>query len=160
MEKLIPVEMNINNQHYKLEVSSSKRLLDVLREDLNLTATKECCGIGECGACTVLVNGKAVLSCLMLAAEADGAEIFTAEGLADNGQLSALQKAFLEKGAVQCGFCIPGQLIAATYLLAQNPHPTREEVEEGIAGNLCRCGGYERIIEAILSVAEKGEEQQ
>jgi carbon-monoxide dehydrogenase small subunit len=160
MEKLVPIEMNINNQHYKLEVSPSKRLLDVLREDLDLTATKECCGIGECGACTVLVNGKAVNSCLMLAVEADGATIFTAEGLASNGRLDALQEAFLEKGAVQCGFCIPGQLIAAKYLLTQNPHPTREEVEEGMAGNLCRCGGYERIIEAVLSVAEKEEEQQ
>jgi carbon-monoxide dehydrogenase small subunit len=160
MEKLVPIEMNINNQHYKLEVSPSKRLLDVLREDLDLTATKECCGIGECGACTVLVNGKAVNSCLMLAVEADGATIFTAEGLASNGRLDALQQAFLEKGAVQCGFCIPGQLIAAKYLLTQNPHPTREEVEEGMAGNLCRCGGYERIIEAVLSVAEKREEQQ
>ncbi len=159
MEKLIPIEMNINNQHYKLEVSPSKRLLDVLREDLDLTATKECCGIGECGACTVLVNGKAVNSCLMLAVEADGATILTAEGLASNGRLDALQEAFLEKGAVQCGFCIPGQLMAAKYLLTQNPHPTREEVEEGMAGNLCRCGGYERIIEAVLSVAEKGEEQ-
>ncbi len=160
MENLIPIEMNINNQHYKLEVSPSKRLLDVLREDLNLTATKECCGIGECGACTVLVNGKAVNSCLMLAVEADGAEILTAEGLSGNGHLDSLQEAFLEHGAVQCGFCIPGQLMAAKYLLTQNPHPTREEVEEGMAGNLCRCGGYERIIEAVLSVAEKGEEQQ
>ncbi len=160
MEKLVPIEMNINNQHYKLEVSPSKRLLDVLREDLDLTATKECCGIGECGACTVLVNGRAVNSCLMLAVEADGTTIFTAEGLASNGRLDALQEAFLEKGAVQCGFCIPGQLIAAKYLLTQNPHPTREEVEEGMAGNLCRCGGYERIIEAVLSVAEKREEQQ
>jgi carbon-monoxide dehydrogenase small subunit len=160
MENLIPVTMNINNQHYTFEVSPSKRLLDVLREDLNLTATKECCGIGECGACTVLVNGKAINACLMLAVEADGAEIFTAEGLADKGRLDALQEAFLQHGAVQCGFCIPGQLIAAKYLLTQNPHPTREEVIEGMAGNLCRCGGYERIIEAVLSVAEKEEEVQ
>jgi len=160
MEKRIPIEMDINNLHYKLEVSPSKRLLDVLREQLDFTATKECCGIGECGACTVLVNGKAVDSCLMFAVEADGATIFTAEGLSQNGHLNALQEAFLEKGAVQCGFCTPGQLISATYLLSNNPHPTREEVEEGMAGNLCRCGCYERIIDAVLSVSEKKEEKK
>lgn len=160
MNRLIPVEMDINNQHYKLEVPPNKRLLDVLRDDLDLIATKECCGIGECGACTVLVNGKAINSCLMLAVEADGAKILTAEGLSDNGRLDSLQEAFLEKGAVQCGFCIPGQLISAKYLLTQNPHPTREEVVEGMAGNLCRCGGYERIIEAVISVAEKAEEKK
>ncbi|GAB6275585.1 MAG: (2Fe-2S)-binding protein [Rectinema sp.] len=160
MEKLVPIEMNINYQHYRLNVSPTKRLLDVLREDLDLIGTKECCGIGECGACTVLVNGRAINSCLMLAVEADGADILTAEGLSNNGRLDSLQEAFLEKGAVQCGFCIPGQLIAAKYLLTQNPHPTRQEVEEGMAGNLCRCGGYERIIDAVISVAEKGEKQK
>jgi len=108
----------------------------------------------------VLVNGRAINSCLMLAVEADGADILTAEGLSNNGRLDSLQEAFLEKGAVQCGFCIPGQLIAAKYLLTQNPHPTRQEVEEGMAGNLCRCGGYERIIDAVISVAEKGEKQK
>jgi carbon-monoxide dehydrogenase small subunit len=159
MEKLVSIEMNINNQHYKLEVSPARRLLDVLREELDLTATKECCGIGECGACTVLVNGQAINSCLMLAVEADGATILTAEGLSDNGRLDSLQEAFLKKGAVQCGFCIPGQLISAKYLLTQNPHPTRQEVEEGMAGNLCRCGGYERIIDAVISASEKGEEK-
>jgi carbon-monoxide dehydrogenase small subunit len=159
MEKLVSIEMNINNQHYKLEVSPARRLLDVLREELDLTATKECCGIGECGACTVLVNGRAINSCLMLAVEADGATILTAEGLSDNGRLDSLQEAFLKKGAVQCGFCIPGQLISAKYLLTQNPHPTRQEVEEGMAGNLCRCGGYERIIDAVISASEKGEEK-
>jgi carbon-monoxide dehydrogenase small subunit len=160
MDKLIPIEMNINNKHYALEVPPNKRLLDVLRDDLDLIATKECCGIGECGACTVLVNGKAINSCLMLAVEADGTEIITAEGLSNNGRLDSLQEAFLEKGAVQCGFCIPGQLISAKYLLTKNPHPTREEVIEGMAGNLCRCGGYERIIEAVMSAAEKGEEKK
>ncbi|SLM17683.1 xanthine dehydrogenase, Fe-S binding subunit [uncultured spirochete] len=160
MEKLIPVEMNINYQHYQLNVSPTKRLLDVLREDLGLIGTKECCGIGECGACTVLVNGRAINSCLMLAVEADGTDILTVEGLSHNGRLDSLQEAFLEKGAVQCGFCIPGQLIAAKYLLTQNPHPTRQDVEEGMAGNLCRCGGYERIIDAIMSVAENGEAQE
>lgn len=154
MKNRIPVEMNINNQHYALDVDPEMRLLDVLRENLDFTATKECCGIGECGACTVLVNGKAIDSCLMLAVEADGATILTAEGLAQNGHLDDLQKAFLEKGAVQCGFCTPGQLMSATYLLAQNPHPNREEVEEGMAGNLCRCGCYERIIEAVLAVSQ------
>jgi carbon-monoxide dehydrogenase small subunit len=155
VEKLIPVEMTINNQHYSLQVPPSMRLLDLLREKLDFTGTKECCGIGECGACTVLVDGKAVDSCLMLAVEADGATILTAEGLARDGRLSDLQKTFLEKGAVQCGFCTPGQLMSASYLLSQNPHPTREEVEEGMAGNLCRCGCYERIIDAVLTVSGK-----
>ncbi|HOO02846.1 MAG TPA: (2Fe-2S)-binding protein [Rectinema sp.] len=159
MSKLIPIEIDINNRNYRLEVSPSMRLLDLLREKLDFTATKECCGIGECGACTVLVNGRAVDSCLMLAVEADGASVLTTEGLSQDGHLNDLQEAFLEKGAVQCGFCTPGQLISATYLLSHNPHPTREEVEEGMAGNLCRCGCYERIIDAVISVSEKMEEK-
>ena len=156
MSNSMKIACTINKKKYSLNVDANKRLLDVLRDDLDLIATKECCGIGECGACTILLNGRAVNSCLVLAAEADGAEIVTAEGLGDGENLDALQRAFLDHGAVQCGFCIPSQLISAEYLLAQNPHPTREEVEEGMAGNLCRCGGYERIIDAVISVAEKG----
>lgn len=159
METVMHIEMTINNHHYEMDVSPTKRLLDVLRDDLDLIATKECCAIGECGACTVIVNGRAVDSCLMLAVEADGATILTSEGLSRDGKMNALQEAFLEKGAVQCGFCTPGQLMAATYLLSQNSHPTREEVEEGLAGNLCRCGSYEQIIDAVLSAAEKMEEK-
>lgn len=149
-----PIEMTVNGRRRALDVAVHHTLLDVLREDLELTGTKECCLVGECGACTVMVNGRIVDSCLMLAVEADGAEIVTVEGLAQNGQLNPLQQAFLDKGAVQCGFCIPGQLIAAQALLAGNPHPTVDEVHEGLAGNLCRCAGYVQITEAVLSVAE------
>ena len=129
-------------------------LLDVLRDDLGLTGTKECCLVGECGACTVILNGRSVDSCLVLAAEADGGTVLTVEGLAVDGRLSALQQAFLDTGAAQCGFCIPGQLLAAHALLALTPHPDRAEVEEGLAGNLCRCAGYEQIIEAVLRAAD------
>lgn len=151
----IPIEMTVNGRRRALKVAPHRTLLDVLREDLELIGTKECCRVGECGACSVIVDGRVVDSCLMLAVEADGANVTTVEGLADDGRLSSLQEAFLDKGAVQCGFCIPGQLMSARALLSQNPHPTRGEIEEGMAGNLCRCGSYERIIEAILGVAEE-----
>src|SRR5581483_2029798 len=114
-------------------------LLDVLRDEIGLTGTKECCRMGECGACTVLLNGRAVDSCLVLAVEAEGAEVITIEGLAEHGELDALQQAFLDKGAVQCGFCVPGMILSAKYLLQTTPHPTREEVQDALAGNLCRC---------------------
>ncbi len=140
----------------QLEVSVQHSLLDVLRDDLNLTGAKECCGEGECGACTVLVDGRAVNSCLMLAVEADGSEIITVEGLADDGRLDALQEAFLEEGAVQCGFCTPGMLMSAKYLLMKNPHPTPAQVNEGLAGNLCRCAGYTRIVQALIVASQGG----
>lgn len=158
MDNTLPIEFTVNGRRRALDVAVHHTLLDVLREDLELTGTKECCLVGECGACTVMVNGRIVDSCLMLAVEADGAEIVTVEGLAQNGQLNPLQQAFLDKGAVQCGFCIPGQLIAAQALLAENPHPSVDEIHEGLAGNLCRCAGYVQITEAVLSVAE-GEHQ-
>jgi carbon-monoxide dehydrogenase small subunit len=154
MDNTLAIEITVNGRRRALDVAVHHTLLDVLREDLELTGTKECCLVGECGACTVMVNGRIVDSCLMLAVEADGAEIVTVEGLAQNGQLNPLQQAFLDKGAVQCGFCIPGQLIAAQALLAGNPHPSVDEVHEGLAGNLCRCAGYVQITEAVLSVAE------
>jgi aerobic-type carbon monoxide dehydrogenase small subunit (CoxS/CutS family) len=150
----IPLAFTVNGQAYTLEVAPQHTLLDILRKQLDLTGTKECCAEGECGACTVLVNGRAVNSCLMLAVEADGCEIITIEGLAVNGQLSPLQKAFLAEGAVQCGFCIPGMIMSAHYLLQQNPRPTEAEVKEGLAGNLCRCAGYSRIIEAVLAASK------
>ncbi len=125
----------------------------MLRDDLGLTGTKECCLVGECGACTVLIDGSSVDSCLVLGVEADGARVTTVEGLAVDGRLSPLQQAFLDSGAAQCGFCIPGQLIAAQALLDATPHPSRAEVEDGLAGNLCRCAGYEQIIEAVLAAA-------
>jgi carbon-monoxide dehydrogenase small subunit len=154
MGNTLPIVITVNGRRRALDVQVNHTLLDVLRDDLELTGTKECCLVGECGACTVMFNGRIVDSCLMLAAEADGAEILTVEGLAQDGQLNPLQQAFLDNGAVQCGFCTPGQLIAAQALLAGNPHPSVEEVQEGLAGNLCRCGCYFQITEAVLSVAE------
>jgi carbon-monoxide dehydrogenase small subunit len=144
------IELTVNGRSRSMEVAPYHTLLDVLRDDLGLTGTKECCLVGECGACTVLVDGLAVDSCLMLGVEADGTTIATVEGLATGDRLSPLQAAFLETGAAQCGFCIPGQLVAATALLADVPHPTRAEVEEGLAGNSCRCAGYEQIIEVLM----------
>jgi carbon-monoxide dehydrogenase small subunit len=129
-------------------------LLDLLRTQLELTGTKECCAVGECGACTVLMDGRAVNACLVFAVEADGSEIVTIEGLASAGELSPLQDAFLAEGSVQCGFCIPGMVMAAEALLRANPRPTADEVREGLAGNLCRCGGYTRIVSAVLRAAE------
>jgi carbon-monoxide dehydrogenase small subunit len=158
MDNTLPIEITVNGRRRTLEVAVHHTLLDVLRDDLELNGAKECCLVGECGACTVLVDGRAVDSCLMLAVEADGAEIVTVEGLATDGQLDPLQQAFLDKGAVQCGFCIPGQLMAAHALLAANPHPTVDEVQEGLAGNLCRCACYFQITEAVLSVAEAAHE--
>jgi carbon-monoxide dehydrogenase small subunit len=149
-----PIQVTVNGRRRVLDVAVHHSLLDVLRDDLGLTGTKECCLVGECGACTVIVDGRPVDSCLVLAVEADGAEITTVEGLAAEGRLSALQQAFLDTGAVQCGFCIPGQLMSATALLGENPHPTVPEVQEGLAGNLCRCAGYLQITEAVLAAAE------
>jgi aerobic-type carbon monoxide dehydrogenase small subunit (CoxS/CutS family) len=148
------INLVVNGRARALEAAVHHTLLDALRDDLNLTGTKECCLVGECGACTVIVDGRIVDSCLMLAVEADGAEIRTVEGLAEDGQLSRLQQAFLDKGAVQCGFCTPGQLMAAHSLLDGNSNPSLDEIQEGLAGNLCRCGCYYQITEAIQSVAE------
>jgi len=150
------IDLTVNGRARSIEVAPHHTLLEVLRDDLGLTGTKECCLVGECGACTVLVDDRSVDSCLMLAAEADGATVTTVEGLASGNRLHPLQAAFLRTGAAQCGFCIPGQLISALALLALNPHPTRVEIEEGLAGNLCRCAGYEQIIEAVLTAAHAG----
>ncbi|WP_338823215.1 Nicotinate dehydrogenase small FeS subunit [Moorella humiferrea] len=150
------VRLKVNGEDYTVAVEPDKTLLWLLREELDLTGTKEGCGAGECGACTVIFNGKAVNSCLVLAVEADGAEVFTIEGEAKDGQLSDLQKAFIEHNALQCGFCTPGMIMAARALLNENPQPTEEEIKEAIEGNLCRCTGYLPIIEAIKDVAAKG----
>jgi carbon-monoxide dehydrogenase small subunit len=149
-----PITVTVNGRLRQLDVAVHHTLLDVLRDDLALTGTKECCLVGECGACTVIVDGRSIDSCLVLAVEADGAEITTVEGLAVDGRLSPLQQAFLDTGAVQCGFCIPGQLMSATALLVENPHPALSEIQEGLAGNLCRCAGYQQITDAILAAAE------
>ncbi len=147
----------VNGVHRSINVAVRHVLLDVLRDELELTGTKECCAVGECGACTVMVDGRAVNSCLMLAVEAEGREITTVEGLAAPGELSPIQEAFLDHGAVQCGFCIPGMVISAQCLLDANDHPTIEEVREGLSGNLCRCAGYNRMFEAVIAVADKSQ---
>lgn len=154
MEKtFIPVSMTVNGRRVELEVQPQHTLLKVLQNQLDLIGSKECCGEGECGACTILANGRAINSCLVLAAEADGWEIVTIEGLADDERLDPLQEAFLEAGAVQCGYCIPGMVMSAKYLLMKNPRPSVDEVREGLAGNLCRCAGYNRIIAAVQMAA-------
>jgi aerobic carbon-monoxide dehydrogenase small subunit len=150
----VTVQMHVNGRSFTLEIPSHHTLLDVLRDTVRLTGTKECCSEGECGACTVLVGGQAVCSCLVLAVEMDGQQITTIEGLASDGQLDPVQEAFVATGAVQCGFCIPGMIMAARQLLASNPHPTRAEIQDGLAGNLCRCGGYTRILDAVARAAE------
>ena len=146
------IKVKVNGAEHTLTISPDRMLLDMLREDLGLTGTKRGCGNGECGACSVIMDGKLVNSCLVPAMKADGSEISTVEGLASEGDLHPIQEAFLEKGAVQCGFCTPGMLLAAKSLLDQNPHPSLEEIKTAISGNLCRCTGYTKIIEAIESV--------
>ena len=147
---MVRIRLTVNGQVYDREVSESKTLLRFLREDLGLTGTKEGCGMGECGACTVILNGDAVNSCLVLAAETDGARVETIEGEARNGRLSKVQQAFADHHAVQCGFCTPGMIMSVKDLLRRNPEPTEEEIREGIEGNFCRCTGYEQIVEAVL----------
>ena len=149
------VELVLNGREVALDVEPHHTLLDVLRDEAGLTGTKECCLVGECGACTVLVGDRGVDACLVLAAEADGWDVTTVEGLATGSELHPLQSAFLATGAAQCGFCIPGQLVSARALLAHTPRPTRPEIEEGLAGNLCRCAGYEQIFEAVELAAEE-----
>ena len=155
MNDRFPIDLKVNGQRYSMDVPAHRTLLDFLRDDLGLTGTKECCVVGECGACTVIVNGRTVNSCLMLAVEADGCEVLTVEGLAVDGRPSPLQKAFLDHGSAQCGFCIPGQLMSAHALLQHNSHPTADDVHEALAGNLCRCAGYDQITEAVLAAAEE-----
>jgi carbon-monoxide dehydrogenase small subunit len=149
------VSFILNGKPVSFSTAPHRRLLDVLREELKLTGTKEGCGIGECGACTVLVNGKAVNSCLVLIGQVEGAAVMTVEGLADGANLRPLQRNFIRTGAVQCGFCTPGILLSAHALLSENPHPTEEDVAAAIAGNLCRCTGYKQIIEAVMLTAQE-----
>jgi carbon-monoxide dehydrogenase small subunit len=143
------ITFQVNGVERDVDSPPMKRLLDVLREDLRLTATKEGCGEGECGACSVIVDGEVINSCLTPVCQTHGANLLTAEGLSREGRLDLLQQAFLECGAAQCGICTPGMLISARALLDANPHPTRDEIKEAIAGNLCRCTGYIKIIDAI-----------
>jgi carbon-monoxide dehydrogenase small subunit len=152
------IEFVVNGETRQLHVPPMKRLLDVLREDLRLTGTKEGCGEGECGSCSVRMNGELVNSCLVPVLQAQGACIQTVEGLACDGELHPLQRAFLHCGGAQCGICTPGMLIAATHLLANNPHPNMAEIREGLAGNLCRCTGFKRIFDSVVSAAAQTNE--
>ena len=149
----IPISFTINGDHQEVLVEPHWTLLRAIRDGLLLTGTKEGCSNGNCGACTVLVDGRTANSCLVLAAEADGREITTVEGIAHEGRLNAVQEAFVQDGALQCGYCTPGFIISATALLRQNPDPSEEEIRLGIAGNLCRCTGYDKIVRAVEDAA-------
>ncbi len=149
------IEFTLNGEGIVHEVDCTMTLLKMIREDFDLTGAKEGCGAGECGACTVIMNQLPVNACLVLAVEADGAEIVTIEGLVTEAGLHPLQTAFIENAALQCGYCTPGMIMTAKALLDENPHPTEAEIKEGISGNLCRCTGYKKIIEAIQSVADQ-----
>ena len=152
-----PIDLTVNGSVYTAQVPARRTLLDLLRDQLALTGTKKVCDMGHCGACTVLVDGEAVLSCLTLAVACDGSTVTTVEGLAAaDGTLSPLQQAFIECDGFQCGFCTPGQLISATALLARNPTPSREEIRSYMAGNLCRCGAYSGIVEAVEQASRQG----
>ena len=154
----IPVTLNVNGVAYELELDPGQTLLDAVRDDVGLTGAKEGCDDSECGACMMLLDGNPVNSCSYLAAQADGREVTTVEGLADGESLAPLQRAFLEHGGVQCGFCTPGMLISATALLEATPRPTEEDVRIALSGNLCRCTGYDGIVRAVLDVAGSGPE--
>lgn len=148
------ITLNVNNNEYTLQVKPSATLLDVIREDLGLIGTKEGCGEGECGACTVLMDGLAVNACLILAAEANGKHIITIEGLADGEKLHPIQQAFVDIGGMQCGFCTPGMILSAKVLLDRNQNPTDEEIKKGLEGNFCRCTGYTKIIQSVKTAAQ------
>ena len=154
--KSYPLTMTVNGSDVTVEIEADELLVDVLRDRLDLTGTKIGCNEGECGACTVIMDGEPVLSCLIPAMQAQGRDILTIEGLSDGETLHPLQQAFVDHGAVQCGYCIPGFIMSAKALLDVNPHPNRDEIKEAIAGNLCRCTGYIKIIEAIEAVANSG----
>lgn len=149
----LAVEISVNGRRRAVEVPVDHTLLDTLREEFGLTGTKECCAEGECGACTVIMEGHAVNSCLVLAVEADGHAVTTIEGLSEGERLSPIQDAFVATGGVQCGFCIPGMVMSAQYLLQRNPAPTTAHIREGLSGNLCRCGGYNQICAAVAQAA-------
>lgn len=154
MHETVEIELQVNDRPRALRIEPRETLSDVLRDRLGLTGTKVSCDAQVCGACTVLVDDRTVSACTFLAVDADGAAVRTVEGLATDGVLTPLQQAFIDEAAFQCGFCTPGMLMAATALLAENPHPTAEEVEEGLDGNLCRCTGYAPIVAAVLKAAE------
>ena len=150
------LELNVNDELWEVNVEPHKTLLEVLREDIGFTGAKEGCGLGACGTCTVLVEGAPLLSCLTLALEVQHKRITTIEGLVKGGRPDPVQKAFIEHGAIQCGFCTPGNILSTKALLDRNPRASREEIEEALAGNLCRCTGYQKIVEAVESLVESG----
>lgn len=155
----VPITLNVNGDEYNISVSPTKTLVDALREDVGLTGTKKGCAAGECGACTVLFDGDPIASCMMLAVQADGHNIVTIEGVAKCGEMDPIQKSFVEHGAIQCGYCTPGFIMVTKGLLDHNPHPTEEEAKKAIAGNLCRCTGYQKIVDAIMDLSKKMEER-
>jgi carbon-monoxide dehydrogenase small subunit len=148
------IKLTVNGKLHELTIKPWRTLLEVIRDELGLTGTKEGCGIGECGACTVIMNGNAVNSCLVLAAEANGKEILTIEGLADGDKLHPIQEAFINHGGMQCGFCTSGMILLSKVLLERNPNPTEEEIRKGISGNFCRCTGYTKVIESIKEASK------
>ena len=150
----VPLTLRVNGEDYPIEIAPHRTLLDVLRNELDLTGSKEGCGTGDCGCCAVLVDGTPVNSCLMLAIQAEGRELVTVEGIAPDGGLHPLQEKFVEYGAVQCGFCIPGFIVAAKAFLDEHPSPTKDEIRVALAGNLCRCTGYTKIVEAVAAAAQ------
>ena len=152
---MMEIELTINGKRRRFDVEANKLLLNLIRDEMHLTGTKYGCGIGECGACTVHLNGEAVLSCMVLAVDADGGCVDTIEGVADGGQLDPIQEAYLEEGAVQCGFCTPGFIMSTKALLRENPEPTEDEIREYLKGNRCRCTGYVNIVKAVQSAAKK-----
>ncbi len=147
-----PLTITVNEEVYELEVPANRTLLDVIREECGLTGTKQGCGNGECGACTVLLDGEPVNACLVLALQANGKRVITVEGLSEGEKLHPIQEAFIAHGAIQCGFCTPGMVLSIKALLDKNPHPQELEIREALTGNLCRCTGYQKIVEAILSL--------
>jgi carbon-monoxide dehydrogenase small subunit len=148
------IQLTVNGEEFEVAVEPNRTLLQVLREDLGFTGAKHGCGLGDCGACTVHLDGKPVNSCLVLAVQANGREVLTIEGLAEDGKLHPIQQAFVDHGAIQCGFCSPGMILSAKALLDENPRPTEREIRTAISGNLCRCTGYQKIVEAVQAAAE------
>jgi len=149
----LQLTLSVNGEQRELLIDPRRTLLDVLRNQLDLRGTHRGCDTGNCGACTVILDGRLVTSCMVLAADCDGAEVLTVEGVSPDGQLHPIQRALVESGGIQCGYCTPGMVMASVALLSTNPHPTEEEVRMGLAGNLCRCTGYKKIVEAVLAVA-------
>jgi len=158
VDEFMSINFLLNGEKVTIDTDPDRRVIDVLREDCGLTGTKEGCGAGECGACTILVDGESRLSCIMLALQLSGREITTIEGMTVEGRLHTLQDAFIQKGGVQCGFCTPGMIMSAAALLNRNPHPTRSDIRTGLSGNLCRCTGYQKIVDAVEATARCDEE--